>query len=325
MKKKKITKPRSFHLSDKLWDLWCIVSLIGIWPRFIEPNLLETTHLTLSIKNLPDALKGLKIVQFSDLHMNTHVTDRFLNKLHSTIEKLKADIIVFTGDFLCYSKLHESDRLKKFLNSLHAPYGCFAIFGNHDYEFSVSVNEFGDYDLIKQESSMIGKGFKRLFSKAPLTGKTTKAVDELSEHASLRFLLSETPFELLNNHTKTLNIRGSHLNICGVGEHMLGRCLTEKAFKGYNKNYPGIVLAHNPDCIPQLKDYPGDIILCGHTHGAQVNLPWMWKKFIIMENINYKRGLFQLCNKWIYVNRGVGSVMPFRWFSVPEILLVTLE
>lgn len=314
-----------FHLSDKLWDLWCIVSVVGIWPRFIEPSLVVTTRLTLPIPNLPKELKGLKILQFSDLHLNPRVSDRYLLRLLKKIEAQTPDIIVFTGDFLCYSTLFEPERLKKFLNGLHAPYGCYAVFGNHDYEKCVSVNDAGDYDVISQSSSLITKGFQRLVCPMPVTGKTTEAVSKLKEHKELRFLLNESPFELLNNRVKTMKIRGSALNILGVGEHMMGRCNPEKAFLGYDSSSPGIILAHNPDCVPSLLKKPGDIILCGHTHGAQVNLPWMWRKFIVMENMQYKRGLFKADNKWLYVNRGVGSVMPFRWFSIPEILLITLE
>lgn len=322
---KKNYQSKSIHLTDKLWDLWCIVSVIGIWPRFIEPNLLVTTRLTLPIANLPQELKGVKVLQFSDLHINPRVSDRFLGRLQRKIEKHAPDIIVFTGDFLCYSILNGSKRLKKFLNGIQAPYGCYAIFGNHDYESCVSVNEEGHYDLTEMNSSMIAKGFQRLINPTSLSGQATESATNLQEHRELRYLLNETPFELLNNRSKTLKIRGSHLNICGVGEHMLGRCRPEEAFREYNKDFPGIILAHNPDCVPALKEYPGSVILCGHTHGAQVNLPWMWKKFIVMENLEYKRGLFKVDDKWLYVNRGVGSVMPFRWFSVPEILLLTLE
>ena len=65
--------------------------------------------------------------------------------------------------------------------------------------------------------------------------------------------------------------------------------------------------------------------MCGHTHGGQVNLPWFWKKFTLMENPQLKRGLVRMLDKWIYINRGVGSIMQFRWFAKPEILLLTLE
>jgi hypothetical protein len=75
-----------------------------------------------------------------------------------------------------------------------------------------------------------------------------------------------------------------------------------------------------------MTSYPNSLVLCGHTHGGQVNLPWMWKKFTLMENIQYKQGLHALGNgRLAYISRGVGSVLTFRWFAPPEIVCITLR
>ncbi len=318
-------KSSKSHFFDLLWDLWCLVSIIGIWPRFIEPNLLKKTSLNLPINDLPRDLNGLKIAQFSDLHLHKRTPDRFLNKIVKKIEQERPDIIVFTGDFLCFSQMKETKRLKRFLNRFKAPLGCYAIFGNHDYQSSVSLNEEGYYDLVDKKTSMIGQGFKRLFSPVTPRKIVTERARNVPPHNQLIQLLKETPFQLLDNATQQLSIKDSFLNLTGVGEYILGRCLPEKAFKDYQEDYPGIVLAHNPDCLPYIESFPGDLIVSGHTHGAQINLPFLWKKLILIENEKYKRGLFRVQNKWFYVNRGVGSVMPFRWFSPPEITFFTLK
>jgi uncharacterized protein len=313
------------HLSDTLWDLWCISSIVGIWPRFIEPNLVSTTHLNLQISHLPEGLKGFKILQLSDLHLNKRVPDYFLNKIIKKIKALSPDIIVFTGDFLCYSRMKDRKRLQKFLNSLRAPHGCFAILGNHDYEASVSINENGDYDLIVQRKSMIKEGFKRLFTTTKLTGVINPGVRALGLNQELVDVLKHTPFKLLHNETDIIRVNNCSLNICGLGEYTLGRCLPELAFKSYDKRFPGVILAHNPDSVPVLESYPGDVLLCGHTHGGQINLPWMWKKFTLLENMQYKKGLHRVGSKWVYISRGIGGVMSFRWFAMPELVLITLE
>jgi len=306
-------------------DIWCVASVIGIWPRFIEPNLLTTTELQLKIDHLPPQLTGLKILQFSDIHLHAGMPQFFLDKLISRIKKAAPDIIVFTGDFLCYSQLRDKDRLKNLLCSLSAPYGCYAILGNHDYQKTIAINDKGEYDVIENQTSMVSKAFSRIFSTITLAKVSTDRAKAVDINWELEELLKETPFELLNNRTKKLDIKGSGLNICGLGEYTMGRCLPDIAFKDYDRNYPGIILAHNPDSMPLLKDCPGDIVLCGHTHGGQINLPWLWKKFTLLEDMRFKKGLFRLYNKWLYVSRGLGGVMQFRWFSVPEIVLVTLE
>lgn len=312
--------------SPFLWDLFCTVSLVGIWPRFIEPRLVLTSHQRLPIRNLPKELNGLKILQISDLHFHRHTSPAFLDQIIHKCEKLQPDLIVFTGDFLCYSQLEEPQRLKAFLQRFDAPYGCYAVFGNHDYASFVSINAKGDYDVIEPSaSSSLARAFSRLQATVTLTKTTTERARQTPLHTDLLLLLQDTPFQLLHNATTTIPLKGTKLNICGLGEHSLSKLDPKQAFSNYNKDYPGIILLHNPDGAPSLKHYPGDIILSGHTHGGQVNLPWMWKKFTALENMHFKKGLIKCDDKWLYVNRGLHSVLPFRWFSPPEILSLTLE
>lgn len=308
-----------------LWNTFCLSTIIGIWPRFIEPNILLTSKLKLPIPHIHPSLKGIKILQISDLHLNSSTSNHFLQKLLKKSQALKPDLIVFTGDFLCYAQLNDPQRLQTLLSKFHAPYGCFAILGNHDYNACVSINHQGDYDIIRPVASSLGRAFSRLIENITLTKNITDAARNIPLNINLLNLLKQTPFHLLHNETALIPIKDTFLNITGLGEYMLDRLDAENAFKNYNKGYPGITLLHNPDGIPSLKNYPGNIILCGHTHGGQVNLPWMWKKFTLLENMQFKKGLHQINDKWAYINRGIGGAMPFRWFSPPEILLLTLE
>lgn len=318
--------PGSHSIISAIWDLACCLSIIGIWPRFIEPNLLNTRHLRIGIPNLPKVLEGFTLLQFSDLHLHSQVSNRFIEKIIRKIQELRPDVILFTGDFLCFGELEDKQLLQRFLNSLVAPYGCYAILGNHDYAQAVSFNNAGDYDTMNQKPSVLLKGLKRLFGSLTPTGRVTERAKAVPLHQELVALLKNTPFELLHNQTKTVSVKGSALNICGLGEYMLGRCDPSTAFEGYNPAYPGVILAHNPDSVPLLMTYPGDLILSGHTHGGQINLPGIWKKYTVMENLAYaKGGLYSLDGKWLYVSRGVGSVLPFRWHSVPELVHITLE
>lgn len=318
----------TFHLSEFLWDIWCVVSVIGIWPRFIEPNLLQVSRRSICLPGLPESLKGLKIVQFSDLHFQESLSNRFLHKLTRKIHEADPDLLVFTGDFLCYSQLNEEDqkRLQAFLKGLKARYGCYAIFGNHDYAQYVSINDKGEYDLLPEEEnrSLIKRGFDRLLKTVTLAKKITPRAQAVQHNTALVDLLQKTPFQLLDNAHQCIKIKESCLNICGLGEYSLGKMDPKKAFQDYDKDYPGLILLHNPDGLPMLQDYPGEIVLCGHTHGGQVNLPWMWKKFTLMENERFKRGLIYDEGRWIYVNRGIGSCFTFRWFAIPELLVLSV-
>ncbi|MCP5508558.1 MAG: UDP-2,3-diacylglucosamine diphosphatase LpxG [Chlamydiales bacterium] len=304
-----------------LWDAWCIASIVGIWPRFIEPNLLRQTRITLALPNLE---RPVRIAQFSDLHLHSGVSDCLLKKIVKRIAQMQPDIVIFSGDFICCSQIKQPERLQAFLNAIpEAPLGNYCTLGNHDYSGYVSINSNGDYDVFntKKGDVGIGKAFSMLFSNTTLSRKVTENAKRTPFHQELNTLIAGTPFKLLHNQT----LQAGHLNITGLGEYTLGKMDPEQAFAGYNNDYPGVVLLHNPDGLPYLDDYPGEVILSGHTHGGQVNIPFLWKKFTLMENRHLKSGLIRHKNKWIYINRGVGSVISFRWFSPPELLELTLE
>lgn len=307
------------------WDIFCFGSLLGIWPRFIEPRLLLLSSYFLPIERLQRELEGFKIVQLSDLHFNEQTAESLLKKIADKVNRQKPDLIAFTGDFICCGRLQRKERLKDFFNSLQSRFGTYAVLGNHDYAGYVSINRQGDYDHMDKIPSQIFKGLERLFRSYKLTKIVTDKARNLKYNEELVNLLNSCSVQLLHNTTRQISVKGTKLNITGLGEHMLGRVNPEQAFKEFQEDYRGIVLVHNPDALPKILEYPGDLILTGHTHGGQINLPYLWKKFSLLENQEFKKGLFYRKHKWIVVNRGVGSVMPFRLFAPPQIVSITLK
>src|SRR5262249_1541348 len=156
-------------------------------------------------------------------HFSPKTSDRFLKRIHQKVQHLAPDLIVFTGDFLCYSQLYQKERLRTFLKGFNAPYGCFAVLGNHDYSETIAINDKGEYDVAIDAGSMISKGFSRLFKTTRLAKKTTARASAVQQHAELLDMLKETPFDLLDNASKTLPIGSSALNICGLGEYTLAK------------------------------------------------------------------------------------------------------
>lgn len=263
-------------------------------------------------------------VQLSDLHLNEQTSSSFLDRVVRRTLRQKPDAIFFTGDFICYSSLKQRNRLIAFLKRLQAPYGSYCVLGNHDYESYVSRDSNGLFAQRTQPNPITAlvRGVKTLLSPPCKGYHISEEVCAIPPHTELLELLRETPFSLLENTTVTLPIG---LNVTGLGEYALGRCRPLTAFSSYQKELPGIVLAHNPDAFPLLLDYPGDWILAGHTHGEQIHLPFcrpLSRKLTRLTNLQYTRGLYQHCSKHLYVNRGLGSPKPFRLFSPPEIAVL---
>lgn len=308
-----------------LIDFISIFSIVGVWPRYVEPYLVKVTDRTWKLPPKYHHLDNLRIVQFSDLHFHSQFSEKFLDRVARRILKQKPDIILFTGDFICYSKLEDQERLKKFLNRLRAPHGCFCIFGNHDYAQYVSRNSTGIYDIMRPINPAVGimRAVWTIIRTKPEIYHITNEAASTPLHEELCSLLHETPFMLLENTTINLPIG---LNITGLGDYALGRCRPDTAFAGFVKDLPGIVLSHNPDTFVHLFDYPGDWILSGHTHGEQIHLPFLRRvsrKLARLENPHFTRGYFKMRGKECYVNRGIGGHKPFRFCSPPEVLVLT--
>ncbi len=90
-----------------------------------------------------------------------------------------------------------------------------------------------------------------------------------------------------------------------------------------------LVLAHEPDLADMLDAALYDLMLSGHTHGGQVNLPFVESVYLPKYGKKYIRGLFRPGGRGtrgqLYVNRGIGeSLMPVRFGALPEVTVLTL-
>jgi uncharacterized protein len=296
---------------ERLWDLFCIVSIVGIWPRFIEPRCLVTKKVNLSLNKGHRDLDGLKILYFSDLHFERRISGKFLSKIIRRVEELDPDLIFFVGDFICYRGFEDRQRLQDFFCSLSARYGCYAVYGNHDYV---------KHNNNRQGCSIFVKVLQSLF----LPHKIKRQKNKVYPHKGLEDALKNIAIRVLDNKTENITIKNTTLNITGLGDYWSGDCSPENAFQGYKHEYPGIVLVHNPDAVIELEKFPGDVVLCGHTHGGQVNFPFFKTRFTPLKNKQFRQGLFSLKDKKMFVTKGVGGI-PFRWCNMPELVLITLE
>jgi predicted MPP superfamily phosphohydrolase len=88
-----------------------------------------------------------------------------------------------------------------------------------------------------------------------------------------------------------------------------------------------LLLAHSPDIVPELKIARFDLVLCGHTHGGQVDLPFLngaWLKD--GPTRDYVHGFYSANGSRMYVNRGIGTTtLPVRVACRPELTVFTLH
>lgn len=124
------------------------------YARYIEPRLIQTTEVEISSTKLPSSFSGVKIVQFSDIHLSEEYSINQLVKIVNKINQLSPDVIFFTGDLIDkpnqYGYLHQ---ISPVLRRLKAPLGKYAIYGNHDH---------GGYGTAVYETIMKNSNFKLL-------------------------------------------------------------------------------------------------------------------------------------------------------------------
>ena len=86
-----------------------------------------------------------------------------------------------------------------------------------------------------------------------------------------------------------------------------------------------VVLAHTPDQYAWSRQADADLMLAGHTHGGQVQLPWLG--VIASPSLygsRYACGVFRSGPTVMHVTRGVGGERPVRWRCPPEAALLEL-
>jgi uncharacterized protein len=125
--------------------------------------------------------------------------------------------------------------------------------------------------------------------------------------------------------TALVNEAASHrgLRIAGLDDPTEGR--PNLAFLA-DEREPMLVLSHDPDLFPRLPA-TATLTLSGHTHGGQVNLPFLRPRVTPSRfGDRYARGVSRHGDKLLFVTSGLGtSRWPVRLLRPPEIALVTVR
>ena len=105
----------------------------------------QVKHYDLTIAKQAGPLKQLHVVMVSDIHLGTIVHNGNLTKMVNMVNDLKPDLILFAGDV--FDENIESSNKQQVSDTfrlLSAPYGVFAVLGNHEY-FGGNANEAINY------------------------------------------------------------------------------------------------------------------------------------------------------------------------------------
>ncbi len=126
--------------------------------------------------------------------------------------------------------------------------------------------------------------------------------------------------EVLRNRHTTIRRRGESLHVAGIDDLRYHADLP-RALRGIPFGSPTVLLSHNPGIIRQAAERRVSLVLSGHTHGGQVNLPVVGNVYSRgRRRMRFKVGWDCLGATQIYVSRGIGTVVvPLRYRCPAEI------
>jgi predicted MPP superfamily phosphohydrolase len=265
-------------------------TLLVIYGFWIEPHRLTVTRQRLQSPKLKPGA-ALRLLHLGDLHVE-RITDRE-RALVELAGSLEADLIVFSGDFLNLSYLHDPEAWEAcrwVLGQLRAPLGVYAVAGSP----AVDLPEV----------------LPKLLEGMPLCWLQDEVVTVESALGPIDIAglsCSHKPF---------------------VDGPKLVQVLTATPPLPHRAGLPRftILLYHTPDLAPEAAEAHVDLQLSGHTHGGQVRLPWYGAIFAgSLYGKAFESGRRTLGGMTLYVARGIGlegaAAPRVRFLCPPEIVL----
>lgn len=277
-----------------------VTMMYGVLKSAFDYNVIKVK---VTSSKIPPQFHGFKILQISDIHTGSFISDGPLKDAVKIINEQNADLVLFTGD-LVNEVAEEALPFVNILKGINAPFGKFSVLGNHDY---------GDY----------------FYQKEDLKGK-------LHNYSLMREIHHDMDWDLLLNDKRIIEKDGAKLGLTGVENWGAGgrfqkygdlRLAESKADSGdFN-----ILLSHDPSHWNSIVRYEHpeiDLTLSGHTHGFQmgVEIPGYIKWSPSQYLYEQWAGLYKDKDQMLYVNCGLGFLgYPGRLGILPEITVIELE
>lgn len=139
-----LNRPKLGVLGKLILGLTASTFLCFAYAYFIEPYDLEINYIKLSLNDLPAGQKPIRIVQVSDTHCDS--TIRLENRVADEIEKIKPDLILFTGDAV--NSLDGQKNFNDFAARLLKVAPTLAVKGDWDFAFNVDVLKDSKIELV---------------------------------------------------------------------------------------------------------------------------------------------------------------------------------
>ncbi len=242
-----------------------------------------------------------------------NITDELISETTQSIK-----ILQFSDTHL--SEFFDIVDLEKAVNKINAENPEIVIFSGDLIDHYKRYTYTSD---ISQISKILGKikaplGKYSVYGNHDYGGGAEKVYSEIMEKGGF-----------VNLVNSSIKLEKYNLNIIGLDDSIFGNVDLEKLDENIDGSFYNIVISHEPDVISFMLEYDIDLFLSGHSHGGQVQIPFLKASIFPPLAEKYTRGMYEFENyrgTKLYVNIGIGtSQIPFRFMAVPELTVLVLK
>jgi hypothetical protein len=115
------------------------VAALGVDSALVEPNRPGIVRRDIALRRWPARLEGFTIAVLSDFHYDPYFSVHPLRSAIGMVNNLRPELIVLAGDFVstpivgnAVAAASASEPCAQLLRQMKAPYGLWAVMGNHD-------------------------------------------------------------------------------------------------------------------------------------------------------------------------------------------------
>ncbi len=254
-----------------------------------EPHETRISQIEVRLKRLPAVFEGLRIAQLSDIHFNSFMTVGHLNRVIELTNAQKPDLVLLTGDFVTATRKRER------YASAEQAWPCANVLRR-------IVSPLGCFAVLGNHD----------YDTNP---------DIVAEALS-----NGGRIQVLRNKAVAFERDGARLWLAGVDDVTACHANPGDAMRGVPKQECTLVAVHEPDFADEMRKFPVDFQMSGHSHGGQIRFPGIGALYLPPGARKYPLGHYQFGDFQLYTNRGIGVIgLPMRFMCPPEITVFTLK
>ncbi len=234
--------------------------------------------------------RPFKVAHITDLH-NCYYGDG-QKDLIEALDAENPDLVVFTGDIFEEDLPHINS--KTFISGIKDKYDLYYVTGNHEF-YKGDIDEVFDF-------------------------------------------LAENNVNVLHGDRKEVEINGNKIVINGIDDECIdwinGGGAFDKQLNYLNsttdKSKFNIFLSHRPYLVETYTKGGYDLILCGHSHGGQVRIPFLLNGIVDPDQglfPKYVGGRYEVEGSTMIISRGLAreSTRVPRVFNRPELVILNIK